>query len=62
MDTDIRWKQRFQNFAKAFALLQKRNLMAHTYDEAVAELACSLIANRYSAALQQVFSKLRAEL
>ncbi|BCJ85669.1 nucleotidyltransferase substrate binding protein [Effusibacillus dendaii] len=42
-------------------MLQKRNLMAHTYDEALAELAYSLIADHYYAALRQVLLKLGAE-
>lgn len=130
MSTDIRWKQRFHNFEKAFKnleealaktelsklekagviqiyqftfelawkttkdyleekgisvkfprdtikeafkyeiiedgelwldMLQKRNFMAHTYDEALAELAYSLIADQYYAALRQVLLKLGAE-
>lgn len=43
-------------------MLQKRNLMANTYDEALAELAYSLIASQYYSALRQVCLKLRAEL
>jgi nucleotidyltransferase substrate binding protein (TIGR01987 family) len=41
-------------------MLQKRNLMAHTYDETMAELAYSLIVNDYFTALNQVFLKLGA--
>lgn len=33
-------------------MLQKRNLMAHTYDEKMAELAYKLIAEQYFGALQ----------
>jgi nucleotidyltransferase substrate binding protein (TIGR01987 family) len=131
MDTDIRWKQRFQNFEKAFKhleeaviktdlsdlekagviqiyeftfelawktvkdfleekevlvkfprdtikeafkyeiiddgdlwmdMLEKRNLMSHTYNETNAELAYRLIVDHYYAALKQVFIKLGAEL
>jgi len=39
-------------------MLQKRNLMAHTYDESMAELAFGLIRDRYMAALQQVHGRL----
>ena len=42
-------------------MLQKRNLMAHTYDETVANLAFTLIANSYFHALKQVYMKLGAE-
>lgn len=131
MNTDIRWKQRFQNYNKAFNnleealakkelsslekagviqiyeftfelawktlkdyledkdvevkfpretikeafkyeiiddgeiwldMLQKRNLMAHTYDESTAELAFSLIASQYYYALKQVGDRLRLEI
>ena len=36
-------------------MLEDRNLMAHTYDEKKAEKAVSNIANRYAAAVDQVF-------
>jgi nucleotidyltransferase substrate binding protein (TIGR01987 family) len=127
MDSDIRWKQRFHNFEKAFNLLeeslakqdlsgleqagviqiyeftfelawktlkdyleeravivkyprdtikeafkyeiiddgdlwmdmlQKRNLMAHTYDESSADLAYQLIHEHYYRALKQVLLRL----
>jgi nucleotidyltransferase substrate binding protein (TIGR01987 family) len=131
MNTDIRWKQRFQNFVKALKnleealaktdlsklekagviqiyeftfelawktlkdfleekgvdvkfprdtikeafkyelvddgelwldMLQKRNLMAHTYDENTAELAFRLIADQYVFALKQVHDRLEKSL
>lgn len=130
MNTDIRWKQRFQNYERAFKnleealartelsklekagviqiyeftfelawktlkdylenkdvavrfprdtikeafkyeivddgelwldMLQKRNLMAHMYDESTAELAFKLIADQYYSALKQVGDTLRSE-
>lgn len=42
-------------------MLQKRNLMAHTYDEALADLAFNLIVTQYFAALRQILLKLGAE-
>ncbi|HEX3047689.1 MAG TPA: nucleotidyltransferase substrate binding protein [Bacillota bacterium] len=130
-NTDIRWKQRYQNFEKAFShlaeavtktglsdlekagviqiyeftfelawktvkdfleekevlvrfpkdtikeafkyeiiddgdlwmdMLDKRNLMSHTYNETNAELAYRLIVDNYYEALKQVYLKLRTEL
>lgn len=43
-------------------MLHKRNLMAHTYDETLAELAYKLIVDLYYSALKQVYSKLGTEL
>jgi len=43
-------------------MLEKRNLMSHTYNETNAELAYRLIVDSYYGALKQVYSKLRAEL
>ena len=43
-------------------MLQKRNLMSHTYDEENAELAYNLIVDTYFAAIDQVFQKLRQSL
>lgn len=43
-------------------MLQKRNLMAHTYEESLAELAYSLIRERYYVALKQVKDILGAEV
>lgn len=43
-------------------MLQKRNLMAHTYNETLAELAYRLIIGDYYKALHQVYLKLGAEL
>lgn len=42
-------------------MLQKRNLMAHTYDEKLSELAYRLIVDQYHSALKQLYDKLRAE-
>ena len=42
-------------------MLEKRNLMAHTYNETNAELAYKLIAEKYFSALKQVCLKLGAE-
>lgn len=42
-------------------MLDKRNLMAHTYNETNAELAYRLIVENYYEALQQVYLKLRTE-
>jgi nucleotidyltransferase substrate binding protein (TIGR01987 family) len=42
-------------------MLQKRNLMAHTYDENLSELAYRLIVDQYHSALKQLYDKLRAE-
>jgi nucleotidyltransferase substrate binding protein (TIGR01987 family) len=39
-------------------MLQKRNLMAHTYDENMAETAFRLIRDRYVNALKQVRGRL----
>ena len=43
-------------------MLQKRNLMSHSYDEETAALAHTLIATRYFTALDEVVHKLRAAL
>lgn len=43
-------------------MLEKRNLMAHTYNETNAELAYKLITEQYINALQQVYTKLKGEL
>lgn len=43
-------------------MLEKRNLMAHIYDETLAELAYKLIVDNYYSALKQVFLKLGAEV
>lgn len=42
-------------------MLHKRNLMAHTYDETLAELAYKLIVDHYYDALKQVILKLGEE-
>jgi nucleotidyltransferase substrate binding protein, HI0074 family len=42
-------------------ILQKRNLMAHTYDESMAEIAYRLIRDRFIAALKQVHGRLGIE-
>ena len=42
-------------------MLEKRNLMSHTYDETTAELACKLITQTYFKAIEQVYNKLKAE-
>lgn len=39
-------------------MLQSRNLLAHTYDDAAAKQAVEVIQSRYAAALQQVFDYL----
>ncbi|WP_373515047.1 nucleotidyltransferase substrate binding protein [Persicitalea sp.] len=43
-------------------MLQKRNLMSHTYDEETAELAYNLIVDTYFDAIDQVFQKLQQAL
>jgi nucleotidyltransferase substrate binding protein (TIGR01987 family) len=43
-------------------MLEKRNLMAHTYNEANAEMAYELISKQYFKALQQIYTKLKGEL
>lgn len=43
-------------------MLQKRNLMSHTYNETNAELAFRLITADYLEALQQVYLKLKNEV
>lgn len=43
-------------------MLEKRNLMSHTYNETNAELAFTLITQQYLHALQQVYTKLKGEL
>ncbi len=43
-------------------MLQKRNLMSHTYDEKNAELAYNLIANDYFVELFDVYFKLKSEI
>ena len=61
-NADIRWKQRFQNFDRAFLLLReiwidmlnRRNLLSHTYDPAAFEKAVEAIAEHYLAALSEV--------
>ena len=42
-------------------MLEKRNLMSHTYDETTAELASKLITQTYFKAIEQVYNKLKAE-
>ena len=42
-------------------MLEKRNLMSHTYDETTAELAYKLITQTYFKAIEQVYNKLKAE-
>ncbi|OGO77591.1 MAG: nucleotidyltransferase [Clostridiales bacterium GWB2_37_7] len=43
-------------------MLDKRNLMAHTYNETNAELAYKLIVNNFYPALKQVITKLGVEI
>jgi nucleotidyltransferase substrate binding protein (TIGR01987 family) len=43
-------------------MLEKRNLMAHTYDQNLVDLAYRLIVNDYYPALKQVYLKLGSEL
>ena len=43
-------------------MLEKRNLMSHTYDEASAELAYRLIVGPYFEAIGEVYQKLKGEL
>jgi len=43
-------------------MLEKRNLMSHTYNETNAELAYRLIVDSFYGALEQVYLKLRPEL
>ena len=42
-------------------MLQKRNLMSHTYDESNAELAYNFIVEQYYQALESVYLKLKNE-
>ncbi len=43
-------------------MLEKRNLMSHTYDEERAELAYKLIIGTYFEAIEAVYMKLKREL
>lgn len=43
-------------------MLEKRNLMAHTYDEATANAALKLIRSQYAAALQEAITFLTGKL
>jgi nucleotidyltransferase substrate binding protein (TIGR01987 family) len=43
-------------------MLEKRNLMSHTYNETNAELAYNLITGQYFGALEQLYLKLKSEL
>ncbi len=43
-------------------MLQKRNLMSHTYSKETAELAYSLIVNKYFEELYEVYLKLKNEV
>lgn len=43
-------------------MLQKRNLMSHSYDEENAELAYRLIVDKYFAAIEELFQKLQQAL
>lgn len=43
-------------------MLDKRNLMSHTYNETYAQLACNLIVNEYFKQLQNLAIKLKVEL
>lgn len=42
-------------------MLEKRNLLSHTYDVELAENALEIIRNNYSIALKQVYGKLKEE-
>jgi nucleotidyltransferase substrate binding protein (TIGR01987 family) len=42
-------------------MLEKRNLMTHTYDEEIATTAINLIKNKYSAAIKQVYGFMKRE-
>ena len=41
-------------------MLEKRNLLAHTYDEAQADLAFDLILNEYYPLLEELLQKFQA--
>ena len=43
-------------------MLEKRNLMTHTYDEKLSTLAFSLIHDRYLIALKQVYETLKRKI
>lgn len=43
-------------------MLEKRNLMSHTYNETAAALAFKIINEQYFKALQQVYGKLKTEI
>ena len=43
-------------------MLEKRNLMLHTYNETNAELAYKLISEKYCVELEQVYLKLKGKL
>jgi len=70
---DMRWKQRFQNFKKAFEyeiikdgeiwpeMLEQRNLMAHTYSEEIFSKAVQMICEKYYQAVEQVYEFLLKE-
>jgi len=57
MEQDIRWKQRFANFTRAFNgevwmdMIKTRNLTSHTYDIELAELVFIAITERFYPAL-----------
>ncbi len=43
-------------------MLEKRNLMSHTYDEETAELAYRLIVGMYFEAIEKVYQNLKRAL
>ena len=43
-------------------MLEKRNLMSHTYDETNAELAYKLISEKYCTELKQVYLQFKEKL
>ena len=43
-------------------MLQKRNLMSHSYDEENAELAYQLIVTKYFVAIEELFQKLQQSI
>ena len=60
---DIRWKQRFQNYDRAFRRLENdRNLTSHTYDDAVAEGIITDIRNHYFLLLKELHQWLKNRL
>jgi hypothetical protein len=53
MDMDVRWKQRLQNFKKAFIVLEKAVKLAGTRNEIITQ-----IINNYFSHFQKLLNKM----